>query len=161
MTKNYLVWIILLLPVLGAGAGYMSGPFVARMDDTVSLANRIWLEESRGLQARTFESRVYRETGRSISDLYDEARRIIERISLATAVLGAWSGLVVSFQIGRLLRTENRDIYDIELGQCVVCARCFHTCPREKKRRQEREKWRPKTERSSMRRLMDWLETAW
>ena len=159
--KKHLVLVTIVLPLLGAWAGYLAGPFVARMDDTVSLAGRIWKEESRDLNQRTFESMAFRETGRSAGELYAAAREIVDRISIATALFGAWCGLVVGVQLAGLLRKENRDIYEIEYGQCVVCARCFHVCPREKKRREERRQWRQGDEGAPLRRLLDRLEDTW
>jgi hypothetical protein len=153
---------VLILPLAGAVGGYLAGPFVARVDDRVRLAARIWREESRGLQERTFESQVFRERGGSPRELYRQARRIQERMSFAAALLGAWCGLVVSFQVGMLLRVPRRPTYEIEYGQCVTCVRCFHTCPIEKERRRKQQEWSAAGEdKSRLRRLMDWLEDSW
>jgi NAD-dependent dihydropyrimidine dehydrogenase PreA subunit len=162
VNKKILIVIVLILPVAGALGGYLAGPFVARVDDRVRLAARIWKEESRGLTERTFESEVFREEGGSPWNLYRQARRIERRMCIAAALFGAWCGLVVSFQLGALMRVEKRPTYEIEQGQCVACARCFHTCPIEKEARRERQQWSPGDEKQShLRRLLNWLEESW
>lgn len=162
MNKRVLTAIVLILPLAGAVGGYLAGPFVARVDDRVRLAARIWQEESRGLKERTLESEAFREEGGSPRKLYRQARRIEGSMSIAAALFGAWCGLVVSFQLGALMRVEKRPTYEIEHGQCVACARCFHACPIEKEARRERQQWSPSDEKPSpLRRLIDWLEQCW
>lgn len=162
MKRRILVVILLILPLAGAAGGYLAGPFVARVDDRVRLAARLWKEDSVGLKERTFASRAFREEGRSPQRLYRRARRIEERMSMAAALFGAWCGLVVSFQLGALIRVEKRPTYEIEHGQCVACARCFHACPIQKSSRRREREWSPPAgEKSRFRRLMEWLEESW
>ena len=127
--------LLILLPVVAPAAGYVAGSFLARANDTVRLAERVWLEESQHFAERTDESTAFRETGRPVTELYAEAARVERRFVVGGALLGLWCGLVIALKLFSLVRPDPREVFDIDHAQCVCCARCFLSCPRERVRR--------------------------
>ena len=129
----------LLLPLVGALCGFLAGPFFARANHTVQLAERIYWEDSAGLGESdwTLESQAFRDTGRPAEELFLEARQIERNLGVGGAFFGVWCGLVVSLKFFRLENIGKRDTYDIEPAECVACGRCFLACPRERQRLKE------------------------
>jgi len=134
MNRRLLTIIVLSLPVMGGVSGYFSGPFLARAHDTVQLAERIWVEDSRGLTEQTFESEAFRGTGRPREELFAEARQVERSFVLGGTLVGIWCGLVVSAKLLSLARVPGREVYDMDPGACVACGRCFMACPQERSR---------------------------
>jgi ferredoxin len=128
-----------LIPVLvvaGAILGRHAGPFAARAHRTVRLARQISLEEAgETAPGATLESEAFRETDTSPDDLYAQAAAVESRISIGSALMGAWIGLVIGIKLFALSGIPDREEYEIDHSRCVVCARCFMSCPRERLRR--------------------------
>lgn len=125
---------VIVLPILAAAVGRWAGPFLARANNTVIGAARLWSEEAQGLDTRTLRTEALRGTGRPKPDIFAEARAVEARFRVGGAWLGAWCGLVVSLKLLALLRVPRRDIYETAQADCVACGRCFLYCPRERLR---------------------------
>jgi len=138
MNRRILSIMVIALPLIAAAGGYAAGPFLARTNDTVQLAQLVWQEEQSGLRDRTFETEVFWDTGRSSNELYAEAHAVERSFMIGGLLLGLWCGLVVSVKLVFLARVPTREVYDIDHGECVACARCFMACPRERLRLKER-----------------------
>ena len=126
--------LILGLPAIGALGGWWVGPFLARTNATVQLADRIWQEDSLGLEARTLESEEFRAGGRSRDELFEGAAQFERRFALGAGALGLWCGVVIALKLLSSTGTPRQDVYDINHAQCVACGRCFLSCPRERLR---------------------------
>ena len=137
MNRRLLIIVVLSLPVVCGVAGYFAGPFLAGASDTAKLAERIHEEDSTGLTERTLESEAFRATGRPAEDLYAEARLVEQRFTIGGMFLGLWCGLVVSVRLLWVARVPPQEIYDLDLGACLACGRCFMSCPRERLRLKE------------------------
>ncbi len=134
MTKRLPLVVVLALLAAGPLGGWWAGPSLARVHRTVQLAARIWRQDSEGLEERTLESEAFRATGRPREELFAKAARIERQFALGTAVLGLWCAVVIGLKLLSSSRTPHREIYDIDHTQCVVCGRCFLSCPRERLR---------------------------
>jgi len=135
--KRLLLVTILLLPVLiGAGGwfGGIAGKNLARKHRTVSLAERIYLEESGKAPGATDESAAFRATGAPIEGLYAEARTVSGRYVLAGRWCGLWIALVAGFKLVTLAIRRKRNDYETDETRCLACARCFKSCPQELQR---------------------------
>ena len=135
--KRRLAVIILLLPVLigtGGWLGGIIGKALARKHRTVSLAERIYLEESGKASGTTGESTAFRVTGAPVEGLYAEARAVSERYVLASRLGGIWIALVAGFKLITLAIRRNHHDYETDQTRCVACARCFKSCPQELQR---------------------------
>jgi len=124
--------LLLVTPLIigfGACAGVASHGLLARIHPTVVLAERIVAEE-RGLYAEmTVESEAFRDSQRTIPELYQEARIAKERFRYGSAVFGAFLGIVVAVKLIALSVVRRRTDYEADRGACVSCGRCFVYCP--------------------------------
>jgi len=118
-----LVALTVLLAAVGALAGRWAAPSLARANATVRLAERVALEEARGLAERTLESQAFRDTGRSPDDLFMEARKIEDDFRLGGALLGMFCGLVIGLKMIRHAGIPNEPEYTIDQEACVSCGR--------------------------------------
>ena len=82
MSRRLLTIIVLALPAVGGVVGYFGGPLLARASDTVKLAERIYEEDSTGLDERTLESEAFRATGQPTEELFAEARGVERRFTV-------------------------------------------------------------------------------
>ena len=130
-----LLWLATLCAaVIGALFGWRAGAFFARENFTVQLAARIALEDATGTAERTLESEAFRGAGRPAAELYAEAAQIERRFRVGSALLGAFCGLALGIQLLGQTRIPRSRIYFIDQDDCVSCARCFLSCPRERLR---------------------------
>ena len=122
-----------LLIVLTA-LGYASRGYLAQVDRTVQLAQRIALEESRKVTGTTDESAAWHKGGEAADELYNRARVIEGKFGVGGALLGAWIALAVSARLIKYALPRKRTEYDADPASCLSCARCFSSCPVEQER---------------------------
>jgi ferredoxin len=132
--RTKLVIVTVCAAVLGGLAGWSAGPFLARGDLTVQVAARVALEDAQGLQERTLESEAFRATGRPESELYAEARQVVQRFRVGAALLGLFCGLALGMKLLGQSAAPRFRTYTIDQDECVSCGRCFAACPRERLR---------------------------
>ena len=137
--KRSMIIAVLAAPIAGAILGRLATPFLAGAHRDVKLAAEVWAEQSTPIPAaqRSLESQAFHTENRSKSEAFARARRVESQFRLGGMLLGLWCGLIVSAKLFALSRAPKRDCYDIDLGSCVACSRCFETCPREQLRRGE------------------------
>ena len=128
--KKALFMATVLAAALGALLGWRAGAFFSRANPTVQLAARIALEEATGTPERTLESEAFRGAGRPVEELYAEATEVVRRFRIGSAFLG----LVVGLKLLGRARIPKSATYFIDRDECVSCARCFLSCPRERLR---------------------------
>jgi len=123
--------------VLGAGAalGWGLGKPFARMNHTVQVADRVHAEDAGLVEGTDNLSDAFYQTRRPKADLYAEARAVEKTFAWATALFGAWVGLVVGAKLVHLSIHRTRTDYEPDRAACVSCGRCFAYCPVERKRR--------------------------
>lgn len=119
---------------LGGFLGRRAGPFFAAENFTVRLAARIALEDAHGLTERTLESEAFRGAGRPAAELYAEAARIQRSFRIGAAFLGAFCGLALGMKALGRMGVSASSVYSIDRDDCLSCARCFLSCPRERLR---------------------------
>jgi len=136
--RRAVLLLLLLLPLLVGGGGLALSslaPVLSRLNPDVSLARRVWAEDTGEAAEPTDASDAYRATGRPAEDLFSAAGRVEGRFHRAGWVLGGLLGLVLGLRLLATVRKEETSDYEIDRGTCVSCARCFRTCPREQVRR--------------------------
>jgi ferredoxin len=145
--KKRLAILILLLPfliALGAWVGNRIAPYVARSHPTVSLAERIWMEENQQAEGTTDASQYFRSSGETISSLYRHAAGIRGRFEKSGWFFGGFLGMILGGKLILLsLRPRQKD-YEAERAGCVSCGRCFKYCPKEQEYRLEKQVSCPK-----------------
>lgn len=147
MSRLGLIVILLALPLCGTLAGWHSAPALARTNYIVKVAERVWLEESKGLKERTLESEAFRSTGMPVETIYAQAREIRKKFELGGALFGLWCGLIAAIKIAAIkiaaikmahARSPRRlREYDTDPSLCLACARCYLSCPIERERLKE------------------------
>ncbi len=129
-----------LLPVIivaGGWIGLRAAPALAQSNATVRLADRIRMEEDGRVSDTTDESDAFRTTGRSVADLYDQADDKRRAFVIGSMLLGGAMGLLCGLTLIRSHICVQRDEYEAHRAGCVACGRCFASCPREHRRRQQ------------------------
>ncbi|MBI3910141.1 MAG: 4Fe-4S binding protein [Armatimonadetes bacterium] len=130
--RKRLAVLILLLPLLALGTGwlgYRSSPLLARMNPTVSLAERVWLEERGRVSGTTETSAAFRNLGQPNEWLYQQAAGIRKQFDTGAWLLGAWVGLVIGWKLIALSLRRQRTDYEADPAACLACARCYQSCP--------------------------------
>ncbi len=130
--KRRLAILIPLLPifiVLSGWLGVRISPSLSRVHATVSLAERVWLEDTGKVEGVTDASEAFRGTGRPTEELYDEALNLKKWFVLGGGLFGAFIGLVIGIKLIYLSVRRGRTDYEVNRGTCLSCARCFSYCP--------------------------------
>lgn len=130
--KKILAWFIASLPVLII-IGILLGLFVSkplsRINPTVSLAQRVYLEETGKEKEMTEASDAFRRTGRSPDELYADAAKINKQFIIGAGIMGGFLGLVFGVKLIQLSVKRVRTDYEADRISCVSCGRCFKYCP--------------------------------
>lgn len=130
--KKRLAVLIVLLPVFILSSGWLgvrlSTP-LSRVNATVRLAERVWLEDTGNVQGTTLFSEAFYETGRPSREVYERAWNLKRQFVVGGAVFGGFIGLVIGIKLVYLSVRRRRTDYEINQGTCLSCARCFSYCP--------------------------------
>ena len=123
-----------LLPLwvwLGALIGGTLSTSMSMVHPTVSLAERMALEESGKEKEATDASKAFRLTGKPVNDLYAEALSIRKKFETGCWLFGAFCGLVVGIKLASMAIPKTNTEYAPQHGDCVACGRCYSYCPKE------------------------------
>ena len=152
--RKRLVAMLCLLPVLiglGGGLGYGLAVPLSQLHPTVWRAEYVLLDEQSGqpkgdegkavaarqaeeIKHRTDAVQAFRNTGRPVEELYDEAISLRRQFARLGTWLGAWIGLVIGIKLIHLSIRRRRTEYEPDRANCVSCGRCFWYCPKEQVR---------------------------
>lgn len=130
--KRRLAFLIGVLPALiglGVLIGILIGTPLSRIDPTVRLAERVWLEDTGAVKEETEASDAFRRTGRPSEELYKEALSLDRKFSIGGGIFGAFLGLTVGMKIIQLSVRRSREDYEANRTTCLSCGRCFSYCP--------------------------------
>jgi ferredoxin len=138
--RRRLVWLVLLLPLLAGGGGWLGGRFggpASQLHPTVSLAERFVREGDTPPKTGvlTDEDRALERARQNPKALLTEAAAIRHKFRLGGWLFGAWVGLVIGAKLVSLSVRRQRTDYEPDGGACLSCARCLEYCPHELKRR--------------------------
>jgi NosR/NirI family nitrous oxide reductase transcriptional regulator len=126
------------LVALGAFAGSLLAPLLARVHPTVRLESQVLREDAGLADTTTLESDAFRTTETTVEELSAEAAVIRQRFAFGGPLLGGFVMLVATLSILATFPRRRREEYQPDRGECVSCSRCFSHCPREHLRRKER-----------------------
>ena len=131
--KKRLAVLISLLPILialGGLLGVRMGAPLSRVNATVRLAERVWLEDTGAVEKTTEASDAFRRTGRQAVELYKETLELNRKFAIGGGMLGAFVGLVIGAKMIRLSVRRSRTDYEVNRTTCLSCGRCFPYCPK-------------------------------
>jgi len=120
------------LPVamaLGAWAGWLVGPALARTHPAVRLADRLWQEERGVVRGTTDETTAFRNLGQPNAVAYGAGVAVRRQFEVGTALLGAWCALVLALKGVAVRMRRARKDYEADPASCVSCGRCYASCP--------------------------------
>jgi len=133
--RRRMVYALVLAPVwvgLGAVAGWAAAdPLAAKVHPDCALAAELRAEESTGKKEQSWETRVFRASGRPLEQAEVADRDARRRLRRAWAWAGAFVGAVFAVRCIVLGRRSDLADYVPDRGQCLSCGRCFVYCPRE------------------------------
>jgi ferredoxin len=133
-----LAGLVVLLPALVVGGlwlGAYFGPSLSRMHPTVTLAERVYLEEKGVVKGTTDASEAFRKTERAPAELYKESAATTKHFVTWGRILGGWFALVIGLKLVSLTVRRKRTGYEPDKAKCLSCGRCFMACPHERKRK--------------------------
>lgn len=125
------------LAVAGGWIGYHAATPLARHHATVVLAEQIASEDSGVVTETTEASRAFRQTGKPVTDLIQQAARLRGHFQLGSTLLGAFVGFMLGIKLVQLTIPSVRTSYDPDHANCVSCGRCYTACPKETGRQKQ------------------------
>jgi len=93
------------------------------------------IEELESILVTTDASDAFRNTGKPLDKLYEEALTKRKGFLIGGVLFGIWVGLVIGVKLIHLQVRRRRTDYVPDRGSCVSCGRCFRYCPSELERR--------------------------
>lgn len=138
--RRRLAVLLLLLPLLvalGAWVGFRFAIPAARLHPTVTLAERLVLDEDKAPPTGALSpDDLALDRARQNPQAFEEtAAAIRQKFAIGTPIFGGWIGLVVGAKLISLSVRRRRTDYEPDRGDCYACARCFDYCPNELVRR--------------------------
>lgn len=130
--KKRLVVLLILLPIFiasGVLMGVRVSPGLSRVDSTVSLAQRVFLESTGEVKETNDASDAFYRTGRTTAELYEEAQGIGGQFAIGGGLLGGFLGFIIGVKLIQLAVRRTRVDYEMNTTTCISCARCFSSCP--------------------------------
>ena len=133
-----LTLLLLLLPMLVAGGGWLGGRLhvpLSRLDRTVALAEQVAREERGEAVPTTEAGDAFRESDTTTRELFGLAQGRQAVFETGGWLLGGFTGLVFGCTLIGVSIRRTRTDYEADRATCFSCGRCFMACPREHVRR--------------------------
>ena len=129
--------LFVLLPIIVVSSGWVISRIhipLSRQHFIVSLAEEIQMENSGMRTETTDETKAFRDTGKSVEELFTEAQVIRGKFKTGGWLLGGFLGLIFCIKLISLTIFKRQTEYATDTGTCFSCARCFTYCPVEQVR---------------------------
>ncbi len=138
--RKRLAWLLVLLPVLLLGGGWLGSRFGApasRLHPTVSLADQLVRAQDTPPKYGVLspDELALERARQTPQEILTEAAAIRHKFYIGGWLFGAWVGLVIGVKLISLSVRRRRTDYEPDRGDCFACARCFEFCPNELVRR--------------------------
>lgn len=127
-------WLLVMVPFVLAGAGWLAGPAVARLHPTVELWREVERDAGEPQDVRPEAVEAFYMSASNTP----EASSVYDRFRLGMMIAGAFVGLVVAVQASIQIRRPVRLSFGINQRACLACGRCSQYCPVEQKRRRKK-----------------------
>ena len=132
--------VLLLVPAVlagCAGAGWLSGGFVARAHPDVALVERLASTVAADEDLHP-ELEAFKRTGKSREWAETRAAETVGRFRGGCAGAGAFIGLVIVLRLLGLTQLSRRSVHEADRVRCIACGRCFAACPKNAKKARTR-----------------------
>ncbi|MBC8453867.1 4Fe-4S binding protein [PVC group bacterium] len=128
-----MIVILPLMILLSGWCGWHLDGILSKMHPTVQTAEQVKSENLGETKTSTWQSKAFRESGKPISELYEDALTIRQHFKFGGAFLGGFLALVLSIKMISLSMWRKRENYEMDKMKCLSCARCLSYCPQKKK----------------------------
>jgi len=125
-------WLLAATPIwiaLGAFLFWNLAPSIAHHHNTVFLSQRVRIEDRDPSLPKSWETRIWRELGKSEEELHAQAGAIRSRLQTGALFAGGFIGLVFGLTLVGLSRRVVRKDWEPDPAKCLACGRCFAYCP--------------------------------
>jgi len=99
------------------------------VNKTVRLAKEIRMETELNIPAISQQAIIFKESGKTIKELYEGEEYIVKRFKKASGWLGSFFGISLGIALLSLSARRERQEYKPHKGKCYSCGRCFEYCP--------------------------------
>ena len=129
--KRFIVMLALAPVVIAgcAGAGWLSGAFVARAHPDLVLVDRL-AKAPPADEERYPEIEAFKRRGQSREEAEARAAATLARFRTGCAGAGVFIGAVLALRLLGLTRLQRRALHEADRIRCVACGRCFAACPK-------------------------------
>lgn len=129
--KRFTIYLIMIPFLVVAGALFSSrfSGNLATVHRNVRLAGEIRMESLYGTPAKSQQAVTFKESGKTISELYNEETRIRDLFRKGAPYVGGFLGLSLGIALVSLSVRRRRTEYLPDRGKCYSCGRCFEYCP--------------------------------
>jgi ferredoxin len=132
-----LKWLLLVVLLLGAGGAWGGAHLdgiLAPLNAKVRLAHALYSSDPAVEKEYSVELDAFRSGGRNPDTLVAEVDATLRQFRRGGACLGGFLGLVLGLSLLSVSIRRARDSYEPDRGECLSCARCYQSCPEERKR---------------------------
>ena len=129
--------LLLLMPVLVLLAGWSVSRLDAvfsRISPDVQLATAFQQNDKIRLKMMAYEVEAFEGSGIKKEELFLRAKAIQERFRIGGWFVGGFIGAVLVIGLIGVSVRRTRMTYEPDRGDCLSCARCFISCPKERQR---------------------------
>ncbi|MCK5146375.1 4Fe-4S binding protein [bacterium] len=129
--------LLLILPAAAILGGFLFSSMngiLSQVHPKVRLEKRLQAEETGRVTGTTLETRTFRTMGISRELLKAEVAVIVKQYRIGGWLLGIFLGLSFVIQLIGLSLKRTRADYEPDRANCISCARCFQSCPKERER---------------------------
>lgn len=129
-----LLLLLLLLTGVGAWAGFLLEGVLAPLNSRVRL-EQVLRKADPALDAQyARELEAFQGSGMTTRTLEAEADMLRRRFRIGGAWMGGFVGLVAGLGLLGVSVRRTRSTYEPDRGECLSCARCYLSCPKEHER---------------------------
>lgn len=123
--------VLILVPLIlagCAGAGWLSGAFVARAHPDVALVERL-AGATAASEDLYPELEAFKRLGKPREWAEARAAETVARFRAGCAGAGLFMGLVIVLRLLGLTQLQKRSVHEADRVRCIACGRCFPACP--------------------------------
>ncbi|MCL2167884.1 MAG: 4Fe-4S binding protein [Lentimicrobiaceae bacterium] len=125
---RYLVFLPIII-ITGAMVMYLLSDNFSKVHQEVRLYDMVIENEAHPQAMQSLELQAFYGQKRTVAELETQVIKIKKEFRIASTIVGAFFGLIISLTLIHLSTKRTRKLYEIDYANCVECGRCFGYCP--------------------------------